>query len=138
MVLDHADGEVARLTLTESVLGEWLDVVVDTVVHTTLMLALGVAAAALAGGGLPAGVVAAVGIGRQRLLGKIWPPAPADAPRAPARPPHLARRLLRHAPLFVVLGLSRPALLPGLIRRAGRHSPSTGSREPSSSSSAAA
>ena len=26
VVLDHADGEVARLTLTESVLGEWLDV----------------------------------------------------------------------------------------------------------------
>ncbi len=41
VVLDHADGEVARLTLTESALGEWLDVVVDTVVHTTLMLALG-------------------------------------------------------------------------------------------------
>ena len=44
VVLDHADGEVARLTLTESAFGEWLDAVVDTVVHTTLALTLGVAA----------------------------------------------------------------------------------------------
>ena len=32
-VLDHVDGEVARLTCAESRLGEWLDVTVDNVVH---------------------------------------------------------------------------------------------------------
>src|SRR5207244_11210954 len=57
VVLDHADGEVARLTLTESVLGEWLDIVVDTIIHGTMLLALGVACFRVPGGGLAAGVV---------------------------------------------------------------------------------
>jgi len=115
VVLDHADGEVARLTLTESVLGEWLDVVADTVVHTTLMLALGVAASRLAGASHLIGVVAAVGIGVSAIIGKLCPPAPAAAPR------HLLDRLTSRdgfyimLSLFVVLGLSRPTLLPGFI-----------------------
>src|SRR6185436_7017431 len=33
VVIDHADGEVARLTLTESAVGEWLDITVDTIIH---------------------------------------------------------------------------------------------------------
>ena len=33
VVLDHSDGEVARLTHSESRLGEWLDVTSDTVIH---------------------------------------------------------------------------------------------------------
>ena len=76
VVLDHADGEVARLTMSESALGEWLDAVIDTVVHTTLVLALGVAAGHLSGGGQVAGMIAAVGVLAGGLVGKLWPPAP--------------------------------------------------------------
>jgi phosphatidylglycerophosphate synthase len=61
VVLDHADGEVARLALAESPLGARLDVAVDTTIHAGLMIALGVTAQAAAGGGAVAGVVAALG-----------------------------------------------------------------------------
>ena len=44
VVLDHSDGEVARLTRSESRLGEWLDVTSDTVIHALLVLAMGVTA----------------------------------------------------------------------------------------------
>ena len=46
VVLDHSDGEVARLTHSESRLGEWLDVTSDTVIHALLVLAMGVTAQA--------------------------------------------------------------------------------------------
>jgi hypothetical protein len=79
VVLDHSDGEVARLTLTESAIGEWLDIVVDTIVHTALALALGLAAQHVSGGGLGAGIVAAVGVIASAVVGKRWPPTPAAA-----------------------------------------------------------
>jgi len=123
VVLDHADGEVARLTLTESAFGEWLDAVIDTVVHTTLALALGVAASHLAGAGLASGVVAAAGILVGGIIGKIWPPAPLTASR------NLLDRLTSRdgfyamLTLFVLLGVARPTLLPSLmlIVAAGTH-----------------
>ena len=123
VVLDHADGEVARLTLTESAFGEWLDAVVDTIVHTTLALALGFAARHLSGGGLPAGVVAAFGILVGGFIGKIWPPAPSTATR------NLLDRLTSRdgfyamLTLFVLLGVFRRTLLPSLmlIVAAGTH-----------------
>jgi phosphatidylglycerophosphate synthase len=61
VVLDHADGEVARLSLRESRWGARLDVVVDTTVHVLLLVALGVTAQQVSGGGAIAGVVAALG-----------------------------------------------------------------------------
>jgi len=56
-VLDHVDGEVARLTYAESRLGEWLDVAVDNVVHASIAIAMGLAAGRVAGTGLALGVV---------------------------------------------------------------------------------
>jgi hypothetical protein len=76
VVLDHADGEVARLTLTESVLGEWLDIIVDTLIHGTMLLALGVACFRVTGGGLVAGLVGAIAVIVSGILGKVRPPAP--------------------------------------------------------------
>ena len=76
VVLDHADGEVARLALAESRIGEWLDVTVDTVVHAAVVLAMGVATQATQGG--PAtlvGGVAALGIVMSAMTAKISPPA---------------------------------------------------------------
>jgi phosphatidylglycerophosphate synthase len=58
VVLDHADGEVARLTFSESRVGAWLDVAADTMVHATLMLALGITAG---GVGAVFGALAAAG-----------------------------------------------------------------------------
>jgi phosphatidylglycerophosphate synthase len=73
VVLDHADGPVARLTLTESRLGEWFDVLNDTLVHATLVLAMG----ATTGGVGPAlGAVAAAGVAGSSAIAKTaGPPA---------------------------------------------------------------
>jgi phosphatidylglycerophosphate synthase len=73
VVLDHADGEVARLTLTESALGERLDVFADTVVHGSVVVALGVAAEALTGRGTLLGVVGALGIVGSAVAAFRWP-----------------------------------------------------------------
>jgi phosphatidylglycerophosphate synthase len=74
VVLDHSDGEVARLTLSESRLGEWLDVATDTIIHGLLVLAMGVSAQQVAGhgaGGL--GVLAAIGVMVSAMLAKTSP-----------------------------------------------------------------
>jgi len=74
VVLDHSDGEVARLTLSESRVGEWLDVVSDTLVHGLLVLAMGVTAQHAAGHGAAGlGVLAAVGVGVSAMLAKTSP-----------------------------------------------------------------
>ncbi|HEV8715218.1 MAG TPA: CDP-alcohol phosphatidyltransferase family protein [Candidatus Binatia bacterium] len=43
IVLDCCDGEVARVKFMESPLGDWLDIVCDTVVHIAIFLGMGVA-----------------------------------------------------------------------------------------------
>jgi phosphatidylglycerophosphate synthase len=73
VVLDHADGEVARLTLTESRVGEWLDVITDNVVHALVVLAMGVTSQAAAGTGGWLGVLGAVGILGSAAVAKWWP-----------------------------------------------------------------
>jgi phosphatidylglycerophosphate synthase len=76
VVLDHADGEVARLSLRESRLGEWLDVLVDTVVHALLVMTLGLVADQRAGGSSALmGAVAAVGVVLSAAVAKISPAA---------------------------------------------------------------
>jgi phosphatidylglycerophosphate synthase len=62
VILDHADGDVARLTFQESPVGARLDVLVDGLVQTLVMLALGVTASRAGGRlALVAGIAAAVG-----------------------------------------------------------------------------
>jgi phosphatidylglycerophosphate synthase len=124
VVLDHSDGEVARLTLTESATGAWLDIVLDTVVHASLVLALGQAAASVTAGGLGAGAAAAAGVVASAVVGRLWPPAPITA---------TARGLLDALTsrdgfyamlvLFLVLRIVAPPLLPTLmvIVAAGTH-----------------
>jgi phosphatidylglycerophosphate synthase len=73
VVLDHADGEVARLTLAESRLGEWLDILVDTVVHAALVIAMGITAQAVAGGGMALAVTGALGVIASAGVAKLWP-----------------------------------------------------------------
>jgi phosphatidylglycerophosphate synthase len=73
VVLDHADGEVARLTFAESRLGEWLDASVDTIVHVLGALAMGLAAERVGGTGVFLGVVAALGFAVSALVAKTSP-----------------------------------------------------------------
>jgi phosphatidylglycerophosphate synthase len=116
VVLDHTDGEVARLTLTESAIGEWLDIAVDTVVHAALVLALGVAAARVTGLGLEAGVVAAVGVVASATVAKLWPPAPTTARERGLLDPLTSRDgFYLMLVLFIVLRLAAPAWLPALM-----------------------
>jgi phosphatidylglycerophosphate synthase len=76
VVLDHADGEVARVTLTESAFGSRLDVAVDTAIHALLMLALGATAQRVAGGaGAITGAVAAAGVVGSAVLTVVSPAA---------------------------------------------------------------
>jgi phosphatidylglycerophosphate synthase len=74
VVLDHSDGEVARLTHSESRLGEWLDVTSDTVIHALLVLAMGVTAQARAGrAGIGLGALAASGVVVSAIIAKTSP-----------------------------------------------------------------
>ena len=115
-VLDHADGQVARLTFTESALGEWLDVAADTVVHAALVGAMGVGAARASGQGVALlGVVAAAGVVLSAALQKILPPP------AGGRLRELLTRLGNRDGFygafvaFIVLLATAPALLPVLL-----------------------
>jgi phosphatidylglycerophosphate synthase len=116
VVLDHSDGEVARLTLTESAMGEWLDIGVDTLVHVALLLALGVAAVRVAGGGGAAAVVAALGVVASAAVGKLWPPAPPSAgPRGPLDALTSRDGFYGMLILFLAVRLVTPSLLPALM-----------------------
>jgi phosphatidylglycerophosphate synthase len=75
VVLDHADGEVARLTFAESALGAWLDTLGDTIVHVAGGLAMGLAAQRLEGSGLVSGVLAALGFAACALVTKTSRPS---------------------------------------------------------------
>ncbi len=116
VVLDHADGEVARLTLAESAVGEWLDIVVDTVVHVALVLALGVASLRAAGAGLGLGAVAAAGVVASAALSKLVPPS-FDAGGAGRLVERLSSRDGFYAMLLLFLGALAvaPAALPGFM-----------------------
>ena len=117
VVLDHADGEVARLTLRESILGEWLDIATDTVVHSALVLALGLAAVHVTGEGLGAGVAAAFGVVASAVVGKRWPPVTAPSASARGMLDALTSRDGFYAMLvlFIVLRILAPPLLPTLM-----------------------
>jgi hypothetical protein len=115
VVLDHADGEVARLTLSESRLGAGLDIVVDTIVHGALLVALGLGAVRVAGSGWIAALAGAAAVVVSGLLGKFWPPAPASADRDVLD--RLTSRDGFYLMLlaFVVVRIAAPRLLPALL-----------------------
>jgi phosphatidylglycerophosphate synthase len=117
VVLDHADGEVARLTGAESRLGHWLDIAADTTVHATLVLAMGAAgSAAGAGGAMGLGVLAAAGVVLSAAVASAWP-----MDRVPRRPAPRVARLLeslgnRHGFYAMLLAfLACLAVAPGLV-----------------------
>jgi hypothetical protein len=133
VVLDHADGEVARVTFAESALGAWLDVAVDTAIHVALALALGAAAQRAAGGqALLLGGVAAAGFLGSAILARTSPPA--TGPGAGGPPPRtgvggLLDALSNRDGFYAMLGLfvaglvAWPPALPALmlVVAAGSH-----------------
>ena len=74
VVIDHVDGEVARLTFRESEAGERLDFASDSAVHGLLVLAMGGAAERLAGGGaMGLGAAAAAGVVISATVARLLP-----------------------------------------------------------------
>ena len=71
-VVDHSDGEIARLTFQESRLGAHLDWAIDTVIHAGLVLAMAVSSG---GGALTVviGVVGASGVALSALFARYLP-----------------------------------------------------------------
>jgi phosphatidylglycerophosphate synthase len=116
VIIDHADGEVARLTLTESSIGEWLDIAVDTIIHVAIVLALGVTSAAVAGQGLAFGIAAALGVIASAIVAKAWPGL-AMPDRVGAAIANLGSRDGFYAMLlaFIAARTFAPSLLPWLM-----------------------
>jgi phosphatidylglycerophosphate synthase len=115
VVLDHSDGEVARLTLTESRAGEWLDTVTDTAVHALTAVAMGATSNALAGTGAGLGAVAAAGMVASAFVAKWWPPRGAAGMGGAVE--NLGSRDGFYALLLVFIALRAgwPAALPALM-----------------------
>jgi phosphatidylglycerophosphate synthase len=117
VVLDHVDGEVARLTHAESRLGALLDVWVDAVVNAAVVFGMGinVRAHGFAPGAL-LGLVGATGVMASTFAVKHWPPGSArSAGRAlPLILDMLADRLGFHLTLgaYVLLLARAPERLP--------------------------
>lgn len=76
VVLDHADGEVARLTRRTSPVGAWLDVLVDMTVLAAMVAGMGLASSHLAGQGAMLGALAAMGVVASALVARIGAVAP--------------------------------------------------------------
>jgi phosphatidylglycerophosphate synthase len=71
-IVDHADGEIARLTFQESRLGAHLDWAIDTIIHSGLVLGMAVTT----GGQLMplVGVLGALGVTLSALFARYLPP----------------------------------------------------------------
>jgi phosphatidylglycerophosphate synthase len=117
VVLDHVDGEVARLTHAESRLGALLDVWVDAVVNAAVVFGMGinVRAHGFAPGAL-LGLIGATGVMASTFSVKHWPPGSARSAgrTVPLILDMLADRLGFHLTLgaYVLLLARAPERLP--------------------------
>jgi phosphatidylglycerophosphate synthase len=120
VVLDHVDGEVARLTHAESRLGALLDVSIDAIVNAGAVFAMGINARGHGfGPGVSVGFVAATGVMASTFAVKYWPPNSTKTANRALRLvlDMLADRLGFHLTLsaFVVLLVIAPGHLPILM-----------------------
>ena len=115
-VIDHSDGELARLTAQESRLGAHLDWAIDTVVHSGLALAMAVTAArpSLA---VALGAFAASGVALSAALARRLPREIEVGPSVGGVLRHLGNRDLFYLLLlaFVLFRTVAPALLVPLM-----------------------
>ena len=118
VVVDHSDGEVARLTFQESAFGEWLDFTTDTVTHAGLVLGMGVTASHVGGSVMVlAGAGAALGVILSALFARFLPEEAAREERLAAVLKGLGTRDLFYTVLVAfLLGLwFAPPVLPVLV-----------------------
>jgi phosphatidylglycerophosphate synthase len=118
VVVDHSDGEVARLTFQESGLGEWLDFSSDTTIHALLVLAMGITASREGGPLLvAAGGLGAFGVVMSALFARLLPEAPRPEERVSTVLKGLGTRDLFYIVLAAfILGVwQAPGLLPVLV-----------------------
>ena len=114
-VLDHVDGELARLTAQESTLGAQLDWTVDTLIHSGLALAMGITSATTPVGA-SLGMLGAAGVALSAALARHLPREIEVGSTMGGVLRHLGNRDLFYAVLlaFVALRELAPSLLPGL------------------------
>jgi len=110
-IVDHADGEIARLTFQESRLGAHLDWAIDTIIHSGLVLGMAVTA----GGQLMplVGVLGALGVTLSALFARYLPPEAEEGANAGGLLKILGSRDLVYALLlsFVAFRWLAPSLL---------------------------
>jgi phosphatidylglycerophosphate synthase len=114
-VVDHSDGELARLTFQESRLGAHLDWAIDTVIHSGLVLGMAVSA----GPGAAAiiiGLVGSVGVALSALFARYLPREIAVGETVGGALKHMGNRDLFYLLLlgFVLLRWMAPSALPAL------------------------
>ncbi|HEX4993524.1 MAG TPA: CDP-alcohol phosphatidyltransferase family protein, partial [Methylomirabilota bacterium] len=114
-VVDHSDGELARLTFQESRLGAHLDWAIDTVIHSGLVLGMAISA----GPGAAAtviGVVGSAGVALSALFARYLPREIAVGETVGGALKNMGNRDLFYLLLlgFVLLRWVAPAALPAL------------------------
>ena len=110
-IVDHADGEIARLTFQESRLGANLDWTIDTIIHAGIVLGIGVSA----GGWHTAavGLLAAVGVTLSAIFARYLPREIEVGPTIGGLLTHIANRDLFYLVLlaFAILRWLAPSLV---------------------------
>jgi phosphatidylglycerophosphate synthase len=110
-IVDHADGEIARLTFQESRLGANLDWTFDTIIHVGIVLGIGVSA--VEGPlGVVVGLLSAVGITLSAVSARYLPREIEVGPTAGGLLTHIANRDLFYLVLlsFATLRWLAPSL----------------------------
>jgi phosphatidylglycerophosphate synthase len=102
-IVDHADGEIARLAFQESRLGANLDWTIDTIIHGGIVLGIGVSS----GGRLMGvvGLVAAIGVTLSAVFARYLPREIQVGPSVGGLLTHVANRDLFYLVLLSFAGL---------------------------------
>jgi phosphatidylglycerophosphate synthase len=110
-IVDHADGEIARLTFQESRLGARLDWTIDTIIHAGMVLGVGVSAGGWLGAAI--GVLAAAGVTLSALFARRLPREIAIGPTVGGLLRNIANRDLFYLVLlsFAILRWLAPPLV---------------------------
>ena len=111
-IVDHADGELARLTFQESRLGANLDWTFDTIIHVGIVLGIGVSSGEGLMG-LVVGLLAAIGVSLSAVFARYLPREIAVGPTVGGLLRHIANRDLFYLVLlsFAALRWLAPSLV---------------------------
>jgi phosphatidylglycerophosphate synthase len=110
-IVDHADGEIARLTFQESRLGANLDWTIDTIIHVGIVLGIGVSSGGRLMGGV--GLLAAIGVTLSAVFARYLPREIEVGPSVGGLLTHIANRDLFYLVLlsFAALRWLAPSLV---------------------------